>query len=247
MPGAALDDARDATAAALGCGPGEVVFTSGGTEADNLAVLGVHGRVGGTVVVDGDRASRGLEPARAASRHGSVQPDGRGVVDLDALAEALDATVALVSVMAVNNEVGTVQPLAAVVAEVRDARAAGPRPQRRRAGDRRGATSRRQLAECDLVSVSAHKFGGPKGVGALVVRGRATGAVAPLCGGGGQERSLRPGTENVAGIVAMATAAVATAAERPEAGRRTTARGATGSSTGWRRRCRGWWSRCPGR
>ncbi|MGP8163403.1 MAG: cysteine desulfurase family protein [Acidimicrobiales bacterium] len=218
----ALDDARDATAAALGCGPGEVVFTSGGTEADNLAVLGVHGRVGGTVVVSAIEHHAVLNPARRVGAR-LVRPTAEGVVDLDALVRALDATVALVSVMAVNNEVGTVQPLAAVVAAVRD-----HAPRALIHSDAVQAMSWRdvaaELAECDLVSISAHKFGGPKGVGALVVRGRATGAVAPLCGGGGQERSLRPGTENVAGIVAMAAAAVATAAERPEACARTRAR-----------------------
>ena len=178
----ALDDARDEMASVLGCAPGEVVFTSGGTEADNLAVLGVHGRVGGLVVTS------------------AIEHD--------------------VSVMVVNNEVGTVQPLGDVVASVR--RAA---PRALVHSDAVQAVVWRdvavELAECDLVSVSAHKFGGPKGVGALVVRRRAVGALGAICAGGGQERGLRPGTENVAGIVAMAAAARATVDERAGACART--------------------------
>jgi cysteine desulfurase len=215
----ALDDARDALAGVIGCEPGEVIFTSGGTEADNLAVLGVHGRVAGPVVVSAIEHDAVLNPARRVGAR-LVRPTAEGVVDLDALAAALDETVTLVSVMAVNNEVGTIQPLAEVVAAVRrrapralihsDAVQAVP-----------WRDLRVELAECDLVAISAHKFGGPKGVGALVVRRRATRAVEPLCLGGGQERSLRPGTENVAGIVAMAAAAVAAADERPAACMRT--------------------------
>ena len=208
----ALDDARDEMASVLGCAPGEVVFTSGGTEADNLAVLGVHGRVGGTVVTSAIEHDAVLNPARrVGARIVGVTPEG--VVDLDALTLTLDETVTLVSVMAVNNEVGTVQPLGDVVAAVR--RAA---PRALVHSDAVQAFAWRdvavELAECDLVSVSAHKFGGPKGAGALVVRRRALGALGAICAGGGQERGLRPGTENVAGIVAMAAAARATADER---------------------------------
>ena len=140
-----------------------------------------------------------------------------GLVDVDALAEVLgDASVGsvrLVSVMLVNNEVGTVQPLAEVAAVVRrlapaaalhtDAVAAFPWLDVAELG-----------RDADLVAVSAHKFGGPKGVGALVVR-RGT-RVAPLLHGGGQERDRRSGTHNVAGIVSMAAAMQATVAERAE-------------------------------
>jgi cysteine desulfurase len=209
----AVDDARDAMAVALGCQPGEVVFTSGGTEADNLAVLGVHGRLGGTVVASAIEHDAVLNPARRCGAR-LVRSTAEGLVDLEALASALDETVTLVSVMAVNNEVGTIQPIGDVVAAVRELA-----PRALIHSDAVQAISWRdvavELADCDLVTVSAHKFGGPKGVGALVVRRRAVGAIAPLWSGGGQERSLRPGTENVAGIVAMATAAEATAEERP--------------------------------
>ncbi|HXZ82823.1 MAG TPA: cysteine desulfurase family protein [Acidimicrobiales bacterium] len=215
----AVDDARDEMAAALGCQPGEVVFTSGGTEADNLAVLGVHRRLGGTVVASAIEHHAVLNPARRVGAR-LVPATAEGLVDLDALQRALDQTVTLVSVMAVNNEVGTVQPIGEVVAAVRKR---APRAlihsdavQAMLWCDVAG-----NLADCDLVSVSAHKFGGPKGVGALVVRGRAESALTPLCFGGGQERSLRPGTENVAGIVAMAAAATTTTVERPGACERT--------------------------
>jgi cysteine desulfurase len=215
----ALDDARDEMASVLGCAPGEVVFTSGGTEADNLAVLGVHGRVGGLVVTSAIEHDAVLNPARRVGAR-IVGVTAQGVVDLDALALALDETATLVSVMAVNNEVGTVQPLDDVVASVR--RAA---PRALVHSDAVQAVVWRdvavELAECDLVSVSAHKFGGPKGVGALVVRRRAVGALGAICAGGGQERGLRPGTENVAGIVAMAAAARATVDERAGACART--------------------------
>ncbi len=211
----ALDDARDQMAALLGCQPGEVVFTSGGTEADNLAVLGVHRRLGGTVVVSAIEHDAVLNPARRVGAR-LVRSTPKGLVDLEDLAKALDESVTLVSVMAVNNEVGTIQPIGDIVAAVR-ARA----PRAFIHSDAVQAVSwcdvASTLADCDLVSVSAHKFGGPKGVGALVVRGRAVSAVAPLSFGGGQERSLRPGTENVGGIAAMGSAAAATAAERLDA------------------------------
>ena len=213
---AGLDEAHEKVGRALGASPREIVFTSGGTEADNLAVLGVHARIGGTVVTTAIEHHAVLNPARRIGAR-LVGATAEGLVDLDALALALDETVTLVSVMAVNNEVGTVQPLGDVVAAVR--RAA---PRALVHSDAVQAFSwcpvDSALAGCDLVSVSAHKFGGPKGAGALVVRGRAALALTPVLAGGGQERNLRPGTENVAGIVAMAAAARATAEERAAAG-----------------------------
>lgn len=209
----AVDDARDAVAAALGCAPGEVVFTSGGTEADNLAISGVHERRGGRIVVSAVEHPAVLRPAaRLGARVAPVDADG--VVDLDALAELLTPEVRLVSVMAVNSEVGVVQPVADVVALVRE-RA----PEALVHCDAVQAVPWLDVATlcggCDLVSMSAHKFGGPKGVGALVVRAPATSAIAAVAHGGGQERGLRPGTENVAGIVATGVAAALTLAQRP--------------------------------
>ncbi|HLG91473.1 MAG TPA: cysteine desulfurase family protein [Acidimicrobiales bacterium] len=209
----AVDEARDAMAQALGASPGEVVFTSGGTEADNLAVAGTLRLHPGRVLCSAVEHHAVLDACRAAG--GEVVPvTPEGVVDLDALASLMGPDVSLVSVMLANNEVGTVQPLAEVAEVVRakapgcllhtDAVQAFP------------WLDVARLASCaDLVSVSAHKFGGPKGVGALVVRGHAQ--VAPLLLGGGQERGRRSGTHNVAGIVGMAVAAQLAVRERAEA------------------------------
>jgi cysteine desulfurase len=205
----ALDEARDEVAQCLGCEPGEVVFTSGGTESDNLAVLGAHGSGRGTVLCSAIEHHAVLHAARACGGT-TVAVDRRAVVDLDALAALLGPDVGLVSVMLVNNEVGTVQPLAEVAALVR-ARA----PRALLHTDAVAAVGWMDVAAmaqvADLVSVSAHKFGGPKGVGALVVR--AGTQLAPVLHGGAQERGRRPGTHDVAGVVGMAAAlGVATAA-----------------------------------
>jgi cysteine desulfurase len=201
----AVEDAREEVAACLGCAPREVVFTSGGTEADNLAIAGIEGEAVCTAV----EHHAVLRPVWAQGGR-TVPVDTDGVVDLDRLAAALDDRVALVSVMLANNEVGTLQPLAAAgqVARRRapqalfhtDAVQAFPWLDMRSTG-------------ADLVSVSAHKFGGPQGVGALVVRDYVK--LRPLFFGGGQERELRSGTHNVAGIVGMAAAMRATVEQRP--------------------------------
>ena len=206
----AIDDAREIMAIALGALPGEIVFTSGGTEADNLAVFGVHDRRGGVVVGAATEHHAVLEPTE--SRGGRVVAvDGCGVIDLDALAGALDDEVTLVSVMVANNEVGTVQPIAEVVEMVRRlAPAATIHTDAVQALTWLDVAA--LAAGADLVAVSAHKFGGPKGVGALVVRDGV--ALAPRQIGGGQERERRSGTQNVAGIVAMASAAEAAVATR---------------------------------
>jgi cysteine desulfurase len=200
-----VDDAREVVADAVGARPGDVVFTSGGTEADNLAVAGAPGVDGGVVVCSAVEHHAVLDPvvARGASRHRVVAVDAAGLIDLDALGDALDDTVVLVSVMAVNNEVGTVQPLADV-AEVVRARA----PQALLHTDAVQALPWLHLPEvvapADLVSLSAHKVGGPKGVGALVVREGVS--LRPSLLGGSQERARRPGTPNVPGIVALGAA-----------------------------------------
>jgi cysteine desulfurase len=196
----ALDDARDQMAEALGCASGEIVFTSGGTEADNLAVHGVL--------------------AAQASSGRTVAVARRGVVDLDALADALGPDVAVVSVMLANNESGVVQPLAEVAEVVRE--------RAPRAVLHTDAVQAflwldvaTHAAPAALVSVSAHKFGGPQGVGALVVRDGTP--VEPLLIGGGQERERRSGTQNVAGIVAMAAAVRAVLDDRKALVERVTA------------------------
>ncbi|MGH9269563.1 MAG: cysteine desulfurase family protein, partial [Acidimicrobiales bacterium] len=190
--------------------PGEIVFTGGGTEADNLAITGVAVQRGGTVVCGATEHHAVLHTVHALGGR-VVAVDQQGVVDLDALGAALDESVSVVSVMLVNNEVGTIQPLAGIAEVVRrqapgaalhtDAVAAFP-----------WLDVATLAAPADLVSVSAHKFGGPKGVGALVARDPVR--VAPILHGGGQERDRRSGTHNVAGVVAMAAAMTATVAGR---------------------------------
>ncbi len=207
----ALDEARDTVAACLGARPAEVVFTGGGTEADNLAVTGAHAVRPGPTVCSAVEHHAVLHACEALGDNRLAPVDGNGVVDLDRLAELLDPSVSVVSVMLANNEVGTIQPLADVAALVRE-RA----PQAVVHTDAVQAFSWMDVATvaapADLVAVSAHKFGGPKGVGALVVREGV--AVRPIIHGGGQERDRRSGTHNVAGIVAMAAAMRATVDRR---------------------------------
>jgi cysteine desulfurase len=199
----AIDEARDVAAECLGCQPGELVFTGSGTEADNLAILGVGGRPVCTTaehhaVLHATHVAGGRE----------IPVDADGIIDLDALGDALNDNVSVVSVMLANNEVGIVQPLHEVKSVVGD-----------RAVLHTDAVQgfpwldvARVAADVDMIAVSAHKFGGPQGVGALVVR---TGTrLAPIIHGGGQERDLRSGTHNVAGIVGMAAAMRATVANR---------------------------------
>lgn len=199
----ALDDARDVLAPGLGCEPGDIVFTAGGTEADNLAIIGAHQRHGGVVVCP---AAEHHAVLHAVEHCGGtiVATDCQGRVDLAALAEVLSPEVTLVSVMLANNESGVVQsldPIADLMAKLApsallhtDAVQAFP-----------WIDVATAAARADMISISAHKFGGPKGVGALVVREGVQ--IAPQLIGGGQERDRRSGTQNVPGIVAMAAAA----------------------------------------
>lgn len=210
-----VDGAREVVADAVGARPGDVVFTSGGTEADNLAVVGAPGVAGGLVVCSAVEHHAVLDPvvARGPECHRLVGVDRRGVIDLDALADALDPTVALVSVMLVNNEVGTVQPLDAV-AEVVHEHAPGALLHTDAVQALPWLDLRSAAASADLVSLSAHKVGGPKGVGALVVGEGVD--LRPQLLGGGQERSRRPGTQNVPGIVAMGAAVAVVERDRKE-------------------------------
>ena len=208
----ALDDARDVLAPGLGCEPGDIVFTAGGTEADNLAIIGAYQRHGGTVVCP---AAEHHAVLHAVEHCGGtiVATDNHGRVDLAALAEILTPEVTLVSVMLVNNESGVVQsldPVADLIAEHApnallhtDAVQAFP-----------WIDVATAAARADMISISAHKFGGPKGVGALVIREGVD--IAPQLIGGGQERDRRSGTQNVPGIVAMAAAAQEMLATRDE-------------------------------
>ena len=209
---AALAGARAATAKALGCRPGEVVFTSGGTEADNLAVKGIalarraaDPRLD-RVVISAVEHPAVEESARYLERvHGFavdvVPVDRYGRVTEEALAAVLRPETALASVMYANNEVGTVQPVARLAAL---ARAQGI-PFHTDAVQAAGWLPLDTAAlGVDALSISGHKLGAPKGSGALFVRSRTR--LEPLIHGGGQERGRRSGTENVAGAVALATA-----------------------------------------
>jgi cysteine desulfurase len=207
-----LDDARDEVAAVLGCRPGEVVFTSGGTEADNLAVLGVLDATEGARAAVCPAAEHHAVLHAVESVGGRVVGvDGAARVDLDALGAVLDDDVAVVSVMLVNNEVGAVNDLAAV-AEVVRARAPRAALHTDAVQGARWLDVAAATAPCDLVSVTAHKLGGPKGIGALVVREGTPLRARQI--GGGQERDRRSGTQDVAGAAALATALRLAADER---------------------------------
>lgn len=216
----AVDEAREVIADGLGCRPGEVVFTGGATEADNQAVLGTVARCGGVAVCSAVEHHAVLDPVRHLGGR-VVAVDEDGAVDLDALAAALDPSVTVVSIVLVNNEVGTVQPLAAV-AEVVRSRAPGALLHTDAVQAVPWVDVAEAAAVADLVSISAHKFGGPMGVGALVARAGCE--PAPLLLGGGQERGRRSGTSNVPGIVGMAAALAATVAGREASVARTRAR-----------------------
>ena len=206
---ALVDQAREQVAATIGATPGEIVFTSGGTEADNLALRGVlkarRAERDGFVTVATEHHAV-LDTARDLAEHAHVRltilgVDQEGRVSPDAIAAAVDDRTALVSVMHANNEIGTLQPLPEIGAVCRE----------------RGITFHSDAVQSvgaldfdvrkipvDLVSLNAHKFYGPKGVGALYVR---TGTrIATMQTGGGQEKGRRTGTENVAGIVGLGVA-----------------------------------------
>jgi cysteine desulfurase len=206
----AVDEARDCVAAVLDVRPGEVVFTGCGTEADNAAITGVIAACAGRPVCPAAEHHAVLHPVEHAGGV-VVAVDAAGRVDLDALADALAPDVTVVSVMAVNNEVGSINDLAAVSALVRErAPAAVIHTDAVQAAcwlDLRDLTP-----HVDLMSLSAHKFGGAKGVGVLVVRDGVR--LDPIIRGGGQERDRRSGTHNVAGIVALAEALSITDADR---------------------------------
>jgi cysteine desulfurase len=212
---AALDEARTRLAAVIGARPSEIIFTRGGTEADNLAVFGrVRCGKGAPLVCSAFEHRAVLAAAMAAvdaPKLHVVPVTGAGLIDEDAFQGALLTSPCLVSIMWVNNEIGTIQPMDRIAAACREQGIPFHTDGIQALGKLR---VRVDEVPIDLLSISAHKFGGPKGVGALYVR-RGT-VVAPLVHGGGQERGLRSGTEDVAGAVGMAVAAELAETEREE-------------------------------
>ena len=215
---AGIEAAKRAVADAAGAEPNQVVFTSGGTEADNLAIIGaaLAAKDRGApfrVAVSASEHKAVLAAAHAVQHLGGEEiilpVTASGLLDNEALDKALAHGVAIVSVMWVNNEVGTVQPVAALATRCCDAgvlfhsdavQAFGKVP-----------VSLRDV-NCTLLTISGHKIGAPKGIGALIVRDRK--AVEAIIHGGGQQFGIRPGTENVPGIIGLGTAARLAAAEQ---------------------------------
>lgn len=225
----ALADAREVIASVVGAKAGEVTFTSGGTEADNLAIKGIAlarrtaNPRRNRVVVSAVEHSAVRESAEYLHRaHGfelSILPvDSQGLLDVEAVEKALGSDVAMLSVMYANNEIGSVQDLHAISA------LAGERgvPCHTDAVQAAGWLSLNHTQfGVQAMSLAGHKFGAPKGIGALIAR--ASTAIEPLIHGGGQQSALRSGTENVAFAVAFATAAQLAEAERVEAAARVSA------------------------
>jgi len=219
----ALDEARDLVAATLGCKPGEVVFTSGGTEGDNHAILGAVRRLGGVAVCPAAEHHAVLHCVEHVNGV-VVRVNSVGTVDLDDLQRVLEEAteeqpITVVSVMAVNNEVGSITPMRDVARIVRKYA-----PNAILHTDAVQAACWVDLREItplvDALSLSAHKFGGPKGVGVMVIK---TGKnLEPLIFGGGQERDRRSGTHNVSGIIATAKALEVTDQTRAEETERVT-------------------------
>ncbi len=220
-----IDEARERVAAALAVGESEVVFTSGGTEANNLALWGAAEAAGpeSGVVTTAVEHSSILEPARALERRGHpltrIGVDETGLPDLESLLEAARRPgIGVVSVMAANNEVGTLPDLAGIASAL----GAGHPERPTLHTDAVQALGRIPVRPSewgvDLASFSAHKLGGPPGIGVLWRRTGTT--LQPLFHGGGQEEGLRPGTEDAAGIAAAAVAIELAVAEQEELAQR---------------------------
>ncbi len=213
---AALDEARERVGRCLGARPDEISFTSGGTEGDNLAILGAWRALktkGRTAIVTTPIEHKAILGAvHQAAREGAEErvlgmtPDG--TIDPISFDQLVDGQVAVCSMMWVNNEIGSIQPVPELAAKAKD----------------RGALVHTDAVQAfgkipidassqhfDFLTISGHKFGAPKGIGALFVR-RGT-AVEPLMHGGTQERGRRPGTENVAAAIGLARAAELAVAE----------------------------------
>ncbi len=205
----AVGQARQKVAALIGAKSEEIVFTSGGTEADNMAIIGIalaNRAKGDHIVTSSIEHHAVLEPCQWLEKQGFsityLPVDGYGMVSPDDVKKALTARTILVSIMHANNEVGTIEPIAEIAKITREAGVYLHTDAVQTVGhipvnvDELGV---------DLLSLSAHKLYGPKGIGSLYVR-KGT-KIAPIIHGGGQEKGYRSGTENVASIVGLAKAA----------------------------------------
>jgi cysteine desulfurase len=223
---AAVDAARDQVARAMNAAAKEIVFTSGATESDNLAILGVarlHREKGGHVITAPTEHSAVLDPCRQLEREGFVvtylEPEkGTGEIRPEQVRAALRDDTILVSLMLANNEVGTVQPVAAIGAICREKNVLFHTDAVQGFGK---IPFDVQAMNVDLASISAHKIYGPKGVGALYARSRNPHVrLAPIVFGGGHERGMRSGTLNVPGIVGLGKASELAVEEMAEEGKR---------------------------
>jgi cysteine desulfurase len=223
---AAMDQARSAVASLIGADPSEVVFTSGGTESDNFAIRGAAEALDATrrrhLIATTIEHEAVLNTLKALARRGRpttlLRVDATGIVAPDALKAALTDDTAVVSVMHANNEIGTIQPIPELARLAHDRGALFHSDAVQTAGK---VPVDVKALDVDLLSISAHKFYGPKGVGALWIRRGLR--LLPVLTGGKHERSRRAGTENVAGIVGMGVAATLAAAKLDEEARRISA------------------------
>ena len=213
---AALDEARERVGRCLGARPDEICFTSGGTEADNFAILGawraLKAKGRSAIVTTPIEHKAVLGAVHHATHEGAeerlLRMTSDGVVDRNSFEKLMDDRVAVCSMMWVNNEIGTIQPVAELAAKAKE-RGAIFHTDAVQAFGKVGIDTQKQ--QFDLLTISGHKFGAPKGIGALFIR-RGTN-LEPLLHGGTQDRGRRPGTENVAAAVGLARAAELTLAE----------------------------------
>jgi cysteine desulfurase len=213
---AALDEARERVGRCLGARPDEICFTSGGTEADNFAILGAWRALKGkgrTAVVTTPIEHKAIlgavhQAAAEGAEERYLEMTPSGVVDLSSIDATLDEHVAICSMMWVNNEIGTIQPVAELAAKAKERGSLVHTDAVQAFGKVRIDAQSQQF---DFLTISGHKFGAPKGIGALYIR-RGT-HIEPLLHGGSQDRGRRAGTENVAAAVGLARAAELTMAE----------------------------------
>ena len=212
-----VEEAREKTAKAINAEPGEIYFTAGGTESNNLALRGTVKKLGktGHIITTGIEHHAVLDVCRDLEKEGQsityLPVDQHGMIDLDQLESAITDDTFMISIMAANNEMGAIQPVReigllaekyGILFHTDAVQVVGQLP------------LDLQELKIDFLSLSAHKFNGPKGVGALYIR--KTRKIAPLYNGGGQERKIRPGTENVPGIIGLAEALSLAVAEVEE-------------------------------